>query len=759
MVVSGVIGGVANRLRRFDLTTVWRDRLILLVTWAFASWPWLRGAGFTNGDNVAYFFPQSSFVVRSLLHGDLPWWNPYLHAGQPVLGDPQSMIFTPHTLIGLILGRHFNLHAYDVTSLTCILCGGLALHQYGRRYTDQRLWPLLGALVFMFGGVATSRLQHVGEIVSYSLLPLMLLAIRGACELPNLWRVFLLAFACLALILNPNQVVFLAVFGLLPFFVMHAWQSQRPLRAALACGCAAAIALAAATPMLLAMDEFLKVSTRMWLPLWESSAFSFSLFHLPGLVIPGLFGMASKNLRLWSPTDADSDYIYIGILPGCLLLWSFIRLPKLQTPALIALAMAILSFVFALGTNASLYPFLFDRLPGFSGFHRPGDAAFLMNFFIAVLMAVLRPGELLPMAAWRPPGLKSFATVASMGILCAAVALTAWPAVRALDAYAISRSYHNDFLAVARNGAARLLIFLTAISLPWCFGRRFARSAIPPILITLTTYDLCSAGRFSPVHLLSYNDSTMARIDRQGRPDPATSAQLETVAFLRKNDAVNDPHGSRAEIIGGGLSLNMPKFQRIFATQGYSPVVLKTYADVIGVQTLAVEPKVFSPAANGYDSEAYRNLGLHYVLFDEAAVQDRSPPPGVVPREMQLRALLALGGPSLARPLGVIGAYEVWEMQNAYPRVGLLPRGTASGACNIQRYRNVFIKIACQAQQPATLVIADNAAPGWLACVNGAPEPISTYAGFLRSVQIPAGADTITLRYQPVPLFRGTGCE
>ena len=88
-----------------------------------------------------------------------------------------------------MLGQHFNLHTYDLTSLACILCGGLALHQYGRRYADNRLWPLLGALVFMFGGVASSRLQHVGEIISYSLLPVLLLAIRGACETPSAGRV------------------------------------------------------------------------------------------------------------------------------------------------------------------------------------------------------------------------------------------------------------------------------------------------------------------------------------------------------------------------------------------------------------------------------------------------------------------------------------------------------------------------------------------------------------------------------------------
>jgi hypothetical protein len=764
MVISSIAGDARKLVLRFAAAWAWRDRLIIVTTWAFATWPWLRGRVFTSGDNVAFFFPHSSFVVSSLLHGQAPWWNPYLYGGQPVLGDPQSMIFTPHTLVGLVLGQHFNLHTYDLTSLACILCGGLALHQYGRRYADNRLWPLLGALVFMFGGVASSRLQHVGEIISYSLLPVLLLAIRGACETPSAGRVLLLTLASLGFILNPNQVVFLSAFGLLPFFIMHALQSKRPAAAVLACGGAAVLALAAASPMLLAMAEYLAVSNRTVAPLWVSSVFSLSLNHLPGLVLPGLFGVATKNLSLWSPTDADMGYLYIGILPACLLLWSFIRLPKLHLPALIALGMAVLACLFALGTNTPFYSLLYAHIPGFSGFRRPGDAAFLMNFFISVLIAVLRPTDPQPAIPWRwrGPGLGttqlSYTSVAAILILAAAAAILALHAVTSLNAYAITGSHLKDLFREERDGAHRALILLAAIGLPWCFGRQFAKAIIPPILITLTTCDLCSAGRFSPVHVLSYDDSVMARVYRRSHPDAATLLLSRTVSFLRNNDTVNDPHGARAEIIGGPLSLTMPEFERIEVTQGYNPLLLAAYADTIGAQTLAVEPKLFRAASNGYDSDAYRSLGLHYVLFDQSTLHDAHPPGSVGARALELRNLLAFSGPSLSRPLGTIGAYEVWEMRNAYPKADILPRGSANGACRITRYRNTSLNIECQAKQAATLVVAENAAPGWLACVNGAPAPISTYAGLLRSVEIPAGVDTITMRYEPVRIFRGSGC-
>ena len=59
----------------------------------------------------------------------------------------------------------------------------------------------------------------------------------------------------------------------------------------------------------------------------------------------------------------------------------------------------------------------------------------------------------------------------------------------------------------------------------------------------------------------------------------------------------------------------------------------------------------------------------------------------------------------------------------------------------------------------ATVVVGDNYAPVWTACVNGAAVELLPYAGLFRSVPIQAGTSLIVMRYQPVPFLRGLACK
>ena len=134
---------------------------VLFGVFLTANAHFLSGRAYIPYDSTDQFFPQTLFVVRSLLRGDAPWWNPLVFSGIPVLGDPQSMIFTPHTLIGLLAGHSFGQMTFDLTTLSCLLVGAGALLVYGRRIGGTPAVGLLGAVLFMLGGVATSRLQHV----------------------------------------------------------------------------------------------------------------------------------------------------------------------------------------------------------------------------------------------------------------------------------------------------------------------------------------------------------------------------------------------------------------------------------------------------------------------------------------------------------------------------------------------------------------------------------------------------------------------
>src|SRR5208337_5506615 len=46
-----------------------------------------------------YTYPCARFIQQMCRHGELPYWNPYLNYGQPLLENPNLLFFYPYTLI------------------------------------------------------------------------------------------------------------------------------------------------------------------------------------------------------------------------------------------------------------------------------------------------------------------------------------------------------------------------------------------------------------------------------------------------------------------------------------------------------------------------------------------------------------------------------------------------------------------------------------------------------------------------------------
>src|SRR4051812_7883161 len=42
-----------------------------------------------------YFYPYRDFVASALREGRIPFWNPYLFAGAPLLANPQAAVLYP----------------------------------------------------------------------------------------------------------------------------------------------------------------------------------------------------------------------------------------------------------------------------------------------------------------------------------------------------------------------------------------------------------------------------------------------------------------------------------------------------------------------------------------------------------------------------------------------------------------------------------------------------------------------------------------
>lgn len=84
-------------------------------------------------------------------------------------------------------------------------------------------------------------------------------------------------------------------------------------------------------------------------------------------------------------------------------------------------------------------------------------------------------------------------------------------------------------------------------------------------------------------------------------------------------------------------------------------------------------------------------------------------------------------------------------------------------SARITSYRPERIEIEARLIQPGTLLIAEQAWPGWRARVRGEgesayrPAPVQTAAGVLRAVDLPAGRSILVMEYRPMSLRIGAG--
>ena len=81
--------------------------------------------------------------------------------------------------------------------------------------------------------------------------------------------------------------------------------------------------------------------------------------------------------------------------------------------------------------------------------------------------------------------------------------------------------------------------------------------------------------------------------------------------------------------------------------------------------------------------------------------------------------------------------------------------GAPPGHCTIETDTAERVAVKVDAPLPAILVLADTAAPGWRAQVNGTGTPLLKVNGLFRGVVVPSGTSMVTFVYRPVPFYIG----
>jgi hypothetical protein len=741
---------------------------LVTAVWICAVGHWIAKRAVVPWDSKNQFYAFFRFLSATLRSGEWPFWNPYHYGGHPSVVDPQSLIFSPIFLVWGALDSLPTMRAFDLVVLAHLLVGGIALAAWGCRLR----WPLpscvLTATLFMFGGAASARLQHTGIILSYGMFPLALLLLQLALDRRS--HAIAVGFAIVAtcVVLGRSQVALLLC-ALLLFAVVAELTSSHQVAPYLRerSGVLATMAVTGGAllivPMLLTL-QFAYLSNRPAELLDEALRGSLYPANLATLAVPNIFGTHSSY---WGPgaatlaevdlTDDSGNYLFVGAVPTCLLLWFGVAGGRAWQPGrrLMTCTLAI-SCLFMLGRYTPLYGLAFQFLPGIDLFRRPTDASFLFGIALGILAGhclsdYVREGlpQLRPLSTLA-------AVLASLAVVSSAMAFSA-------------RTGHG--LDATRGAVIAGTIMLIAGALLFAMRHECSRAAAAALVTVAAVSEL-----------LWWN--TASRLNAEPRNfyavlEAPTGAEAAAITLLDKFLAADHERGEypRIEVLGlGGPWQNLAMVRGWEATNGYNPLRIGLYDHLVspGEQNWDVSQRQFPLSFNNYDCSLAKALGLTYLVLGSplerlpglsilptSELLLSGPPvwiyriPGAMPRVRMLGEFETEAARLDRPPRGeaspnqaLVKAQAAWRVSTAPP----LAAESSQGIAKIVSAAPGRVEVATTSASRGLLVLHDLYYPGWVGEIDGKATLVLRAELLFRAVEVPAGTHHITFRFVPFSL-------
>lgn len=328
-------------------------------------------AMFFHRDVFSFTYPHARFIHEACRHGYLPYWNPYLNYGEPVLSNPNFLFFYPYTLFVVLLPIDF---AYTLHYVVHFALMGVGTYWLARRWDQSQVAALFAALAFTFSGPALSLGSFYNHIACAAWIPWTLLAADKAVETRSLrpWVLLTLVFTWQMLAGEPFTL--LATFALVVAYALYRCGNfQKPLAATnwrilsrfVVVGC---LMVALASVQFLPASNLLRNSRRgiEGLPYGETTSWSFHPLSLLETVLPDFFGHSMTNPSLWASVLSSRNrpylpVVFVGFIPLFFALagWALSRDRRRNFVAVSALTFLLLS----LGRFFPLFPLAYLLFP------------------------------------------------------------------------------------------------------------------------------------------------------------------------------------------------------------------------------------------------------------------------------------------------------------------------------------------------------------------------------------------------------------
>ncbi|MFC1727394.1 YfhO family protein [Patescibacteria group bacterium] len=762
----------------------WRD-----VIWDNFS----SGVPFKNfliTDPVRQQIPWRMMAVNLFKNSQIPFWNPYVLSGTPLLANFQSAVFYPLNFIFFLLPFNF---AWGVLVFLQPVLAGSFLYLYLKNLKLKPFACLIGSLSFSFSGFFIAWLEW-GTVLHAALwLPLVLLSVDKIiakiissktnfhqnfhtiildCIIVKWGLVFVLSLVFSLLAGHLQTTFYLIIFSATYLF----WR-LRGIN-----NCRRKIF----SLFIILYSLFLVFSFIQWQPTfelirlsareidqvgWQASGWFIPWQHLVQFFAPDFFGNPA-TLNYWGQWNYGEFVGYLGVIPLALALFgiwgcwnpsTLFRMRKFGKEAKFFGIVGLAALSFALPTFWAKLPYRLN-IP-FLSTAQPTRLLFLVDFSLAVL-AAFGTHRLMSDSAKK----KKKEILGLLGILGGVYVLlwvfvwlapNFWPQAEWILNLPVSK--RNLILPTAIFGVFGVALsscqlasknnkslitnypgFFKSRGFSTLIGRNYLLITLIAVL-GLTTFDLFRFGwKFTP-------------FSKQEWLFPST----KVIEFLQNDDDIY-------RVMATDRRLMPPNFSIAYKLQtidGYDPLYLRSYGELISASERG-EPNISPPfgfnriiTPQRYDSRVIDLLNVKYVL---SLTDLNSQKLELVFQEGETRVYQ-----NSSRFPRAFMVYDYRLAQNRQQAINLLMdrqidlsktvileeqpeiRGLIPGVSqvNLLDYAENHIQLTVESDQSGILVLTDANYPGWQAEIDHQPTRIYTANYHFRAIIVPEGKHQVLFKY------------
>ncbi len=710
-----------------------------------------KGQGF---DVLRMIFPWKEFAIDSLKNGQIPLWNPYNFSGTPFLANFQNGFFYPFNLLFLLFSK---LDAWTLYILFQPFLSTLFTYIFLRELRVSKISSVFGGLAFAFSSYMVVWMEYGSIGHSIIWLPFLLFLTEKLINKKSIgYSILFISALTLSILAGYIQTsIYLFIFSLIyMLFRLHQEKKLSP-KTLFNLSFLFTLPVFISSIQLFPTIELFLYSAR---EAYSASAISKLLIppmHIATIFAPDFFGNpATRNYFL------EGTYIervsYIGVIP---ILFFVLAIGK-KVPKIFWFFLVSCAVVLLLSFNNPISFFLYSfKIPLLST-GVPTRIMYLFGFSAAICSAI-------GFDIWLKQ--KNIRILPQITIL-SAVYIILWLSVLLIPKIESNPQLLQNLLISKRNLIIPTFMLLSGLCLlitSRFIGRKhFLAFVFIALLLFEQFYFFRKITPFSPKEFFY--------------PQTSVLSKLKEIQGLERMWGFED----------GYMEANIQTHEKIFSTDGYDPLFIKRYAELVNSgkngriesvpRSYVVIPSSFGESLedNHYRDVLLDLLSVKFILNKSESLGEKNEPDYLAFPQEEYSLIYQKTPWQIYKNNDALARFfltdsfiiekdkekiisRLYDYRRDAKTVILeedlnIPIQKGKGKIKLIKYSPNKINFYVDTQSNNILFLSDSFFPGWKAYVDERETKIYRADYAFRAIFVPSGKHTVMFSYNPKSFYIGT---